>query len=76
MVYPADAVRRQLHLYHKCPVGDGGAWTCGEAPAAPGSGRAKVWRHRFKLASPTADGYDQYCLNEFHHTASRDSFID
>lgn len=78
LVYPADAIRRQLHLYHKCPLGDGGEWTCGQAPVAPdGSGREKVWRHKFKLASTSAgDGYDHYLLNEFHHTASRDSFID
>lgn len=75
LVYPADAIRRQVHMYHRCP--EAGEWACGEAPAAPGSGVHKVWRHKFRLLSPIAgDGYDHYLLNEFHHTASRDSFVD
>jgi len=75
LVYPADAIRRQLHLYHRCP--EAGEWRCGEVPAGPVSAAASVWQHKYKLLSPDAgDGYDQYLLNEFHHTASRDSFVD
>lgn len=74
-VYPAETIHRQVHLYHACPLGSEAdeSHVCG---VVPGTGRAaRVWRHRFRLASPETNGYDRYLLNEVHHSVNQDTFV-
>lgn len=76
-VFPADAIRRHVHLYHRCPGQEhppaDNAWVCG--PEASGPGGAKVWRHKFRLSQPGNGGCDRFLLNEFHHSLNRDSIV-
>lgn len=78
-VYPADSVHRQVHVYHACPlrgdVGAGDSHVCAEVAGAGGSDGGRIWRHRFRQASPEANGYDRYLLNEVHHSVNQDTFI-
>lgn len=77
VVFPADAIRRRVHLYHRCPGPEhppaDRAWMCG--PAASSTGRGKVWRHKFRLASPGDGACDRFILNEFHHSINRNSIV-
>ena len=74
VVFPVDAIVRQVHMYHCC--GADGSFLCGETPGAAGSGRVRIWRHKFRLATPgSSNGYDRYLLNEVHHSINVDTFI-
>lgn len=77
VVFPSDAIRRHVHLYHRCPGEDhppaDNAWVCG--PESSGPGGAKVWRHKFRLSAPGNGGCDRFLLNEFHHSLNRDSIV-
>ncbi|CAB1108532.1 unnamed protein product [Ectocarpus sp. CCAP 1310/34] len=81
VVYPADAIHRQVHLYHACPLrGEHGAddrsHVCKEEVVVGGSsGRRRVWRHYFREATPGTDGYDRYLVNECHHSINQDTVI-
>lgn len=78
-VYPADSIYRQVHLYHACPlrgdVGTDSSHVCGEVAGTESSGLGRVWRHRFRQASPETNGYDRYLLNEVHHSINQDTFV-
>ena len=77
VVFPSDAIRRHVHLYHRCPGLEhppaDNAWVCG--PEASGPGGARVWRHKFRLSAPGNGGCDRFLLNEFHHSLNRDSIV-
>lgn len=87
-VFPADNIRRHVHLYHVCPcLGSGNVegqeaderWVCGVAQDGSRSGTL-VWRHAFKLSRRRGPkqrmiGEDRYLLNEHHHSIYQDSFI-
>jgi len=76
VVYPADAIYRQVHLYHACPLrseaGPDSSDVCKEEGAGGGN---KVWRHCFREATPDTAGYDRYLVNECHHSVNQDTFI-
>lgn len=76
IVFPASAIRRHVHMYHRCPGLDhppaDSAWMCG--PERSGNGGAPVWRHKFRLASP-GNGCDRFIRNEFHHSICRDTIV-
>lgn len=78
-VYPADAIFRQVHLYHQCPLwayeGSDRSHVCEEVDGAENSRARRVWRHRFRLATPGSNGVDRYLLNEVHHSVNQDTFI-
>lgn len=90
VIYPAEAIRRHVHLYHACPcIPQAAGGGVGAPPAAPGDaqwecglaqdrggrfGGAKVWRHKYRLAASNK-GYDHYLLNEHHHSISQDAFV-
>lgn len=77
VVFPADAIKRHVHLYHRCPGLERPpaerALLCG--PTASGGGEGKVWRHKFRLAARGDGGCDRFILNEFHHSLNRDSIV-
>ena len=78
LVFPVDAIRRQVHIYHQCPrrgdVDPGQAFVCEQTQ---GEGRTtRAWHHRFRLAHPGShNGYDRYLLNEVHHSVNQDTFV-
>lgn len=78
-VYPAEAIRRQVHLYHACSLRgdvDGGADASQFCGVVAGTGRSnRIWRHKFRQASPDTNGYDRYLLNEVHHSINQDTFV-
>jgi len=78
-VYPADAIFRQVHLYHQCPLwayeGSDASYVCKEVDGREDSGPLRVWRHRFRLATPGSNGGDRYLLNEVHHSVNQDTFV-
>lgn len=92
VVFPAENIRRHVHLYHRCPEPRAGGATaddatedvCGVVPAtgADKGNSAPAWGHVFKLARRRLPGErgarpeDVYLLNEHHHSICRDSFID
>lgn len=80
VVYPADAIHRQVHLYHACPLrgehgADDSSHVCKEVVVGGSSGRRRVWRHYFREATPGTDGYDRYLVNECYHSINQDTFI-
>ena len=82
LIYPDDAIRRHVHLYHACPClehAEGGGqaarsdarpvdeWICGLAPDIRGEfGGAKVWRDKYKRTSGSDN--DIYLLDEHYHS--------
>jgi len=78
-VYPADAIFRQVHLYHQCPLwayeGSDASYVCKEVDGREDSGPLRVWRHKFRLATPGSNGGDRYLLNEVHHSVNQDTFV-
>lgn len=79
LVFPVDAVRRQVHMYHQCPqrseIGSNRTFVCG-AREAGSTRRGRIWCHRFRLATPgSSNGYDRYLLNEVHHSINQDTFL-
>lgn len=85
-VFPVDAIRRRVHMYHVCPVSNveagsdastrrGSArWVCGLSDDGKGN---KVWRHRYKLAwkLDARTQRDAYMLNEHWHSAFQDGVV-
>lgn len=79
LVFPVEAIRRQIHMYHQCPqrgeAGADGSFLCGEVQGVATGGEC-AWRHKFRLATPGAsNGYDRYLLNEVHHSINQDTFL-
>lgn len=78
LVFPVEAIRRQVHLYHQCPqrceVGSDRSFVC--ETQGGNTDADLVWRHKFRLAAPECtNGYDRYILNELHHSITQDSFL-
>lgn len=76
-VYPADLIRRHVHLSHACPATNASKnaeqFTCGPESNAAIRGGKKIWTHKYKASSGKGD--DVYLLNEHHHSICRDKFI-
>ncbi|CAB1108042.1 unnamed protein product [Ectocarpus sp. CCAP 1310/34] len=84
-VYPVDAIRRHVHMYHLCPVShfepraantSALAETCGLRDDDTGKG-GNVWKHHYILAAakPPSGQRDAYMLNEHWRGAFQDGVV-
>lgn len=71
-VYPSDAIRRHVHMYHMCP--HDGEWACGPGETTT-TGATGAWEHKYKALVDQA-GNDHYILNEHANNVFRDPFAD
>lgn len=89
-VFPAEAIRRHVHMYHLCPQGsftpqginNGGSaedpeGRCGLRRADGGEGGGFVWKHHFNLTGPQVHNHqrDTYMLNEHWHSSFQDGVV-
>lgn len=84
-VFPVDAIRRHVHMYHLCPASHfepqaantaAIAESCGLRDDDTGKG-AKVWKHHYILAAakPLSGQRDAYMLNEHWRGAFQDGVV-
>ena len=84
-VFPADAIRRHVHMYHQCPAS---SFITGVNPSpAPNAcglrdddrekGGGKIWKHHYRLAAdrPTNGTRDAYMLNEHWQGSFQDGVV-
>ena len=84
-VFPAEAIRRHIHMYHLCPVesyeiGTGSTpppHLCGLRDEDRSKGGGKVWKHHYHLAAahPPNGRRDAYMLNEHWRSAFQDGVV-
>lgn len=84
-VFPVDAIRRHVHMYHLCPVSSfdigvsntSSSRSCGLRDDTERGG-GKVWRHHYNLAAahqPDAQRGDAYMLNEHWRSVFQDGVV-
>ena len=88
-VFPVEAIRRHVHMYHQCTqasfapggVNEGGSagadCRCGLRRESAADGGGVVWKHHFHLAraNPDTRQRDVYMLNEHWHSPFQDGVI-
>lgn len=84
-VFPVEAIRRHIHMYHFCPAStfavvgspsSSAPHSCGLCDDDPRKGGGPIWKHHYNLAAAHGQGgRDAYMLNEHWRGPCQDGVI-